>query len=69
SGNARVGLASTVYASRFYCPAMAVDGIKNIQSIEIALSAEAPGAYADVVSVSGDQEPVLATDNISVVVA
>lgn len=68
SGNARIGLASTVYASRFYCPAMAVDGIKNIQSIEIALSADTPGAYADAVTINGDQEPVTSTANISVVI-
>jgi hypothetical protein len=67
SGNARIGLASTVYASRFYCPAMAVEGIKNIQSIEIALGA--PEAYADVVTIRGDQEPVASTANIAVVTA
>jgi uncharacterized phage protein gp47/JayE len=68
SGNSRIGLASTVYASRFYCPAMAVDGIKSIQSIEIALSADTPGAYADVLTINGDQEPVTSTANISVVI-
>lgn len=67
SGNARIGLASTVYASRFYCPALAVDGIRNIQSIEISLSTGAPGAYADVVSINGNQEPVISTANIVVV--
>jgi hypothetical protein len=68
SGNARIGLASTVYASRFYCPALAVDGVRNIQSIEIALSEDTPDAYADVVTINGDQEPVTATANIAVVV-
>ena len=70
SGNARIGLASTVYAARFYCPALAVEGVKNIQSIEIALSANAPADsdYADVVNINGDQEPVFATDNVTVVV-
>lgn len=68
SGNARIGLASTVYASRFYCPAMAVVGIKSIQSIEIALSATAPGAYADFLTINGDQEPVTSTANIAVVI-
>ena len=68
SGNSRIGLASTVYASRFYCPAMAVDGIKSIQSIEIALNADTPGAYADVITINGDQEPVTSTANIAVVI-
>jgi hypothetical protein len=67
SGNARIGLASTVYASRFSCPALAVDGVRNIQSIEIALSADAPGGYADVVSINGNQEPAISTANIVVV--
>ncbi|MDL2315522.1 baseplate J/gp47 family protein [Desulfovibrio sp. OttesenSCG-928-A18] len=78
SGNARVGLASTVYASRFYCPALgalsslsASDGVKSIQSVEIALAANAPGAaaYAALVTIRGDQEPVCSTATISVVVA
>lgn len=70
SGNSRIGLASTVYASRFYCPAMAVDGIKSIQSIEIALMADTPGNgdYKDVLTINGDQEPVTSTANIAVVI-
>lgn len=68
SGNARIGFASTVYASRFYCPAMAVEGIRNILSIEIALSADAPEVYTDVVTINGDQEPVTSTANIAVVI-
>ncbi len=69
SGNARIGMASTVYASRFYCPAVAVDGIKNIQSIDIALSQGTPSAYSDLVTINGDQEPVMSTDNITVAIA
>lgn len=68
SGNARIGLASTVYASRFYRSAMAVEGVNSIQSIEIALSANTPGTYADVLIIHGDQEPVTSTANIAVVV-
>ena len=69
SDSSRIGLASTVFASRFYTPALAVEGIRNIQSVEIALSADAPTAYNDVLAINGDQEPVLATDNIDGVVA
>ena len=66
SGNPRIGLASTVYASRFYCPALAVEGVNNIRSIEIALSANAPAAYSDAVTISGNQEPVTSTANVVV---
>ncbi len=68
SGNARIGLASTVYASRFFRAALAVEGVHNIQSIEIALrqDAPAPEAYADVITVNGDREPVTALGNIQI---
>jgi len=71
SGNPRVGLASTVYASRFFCPALAVAEFdsRNIQRIGVALSADAPDDYSEFVSINGDQEPVLTLDAISVVVA
>jgi uncharacterized phage protein gp47/JayE len=69
SDNARVGMASTVFASRFYSSAMAVEGIKNIQSIKIALSPDTPWDYADVIVINGSQVPTISTDNISVLVA
>lgn len=71
TGNARVGLASTIYASRFYAAALAVEGIKNIQSIEIALSQSQPSStgYAGLVNIGGDQEPVMALSNVNVEVA
>ena len=65
SGNSRVGLASTVYASRFYMSVMAVEGVKNLHAIEVALGDGALN-YADLVAVNGDQEPVLARENISI---
>jgi len=66
SGNARVGLASVVYASRFYGSASSVEGIKNIQSIKIAISPHTPAEYADVIAVNGDQEPTISMDHISI---
>lgn len=69
TGNPRVGLASTVYASRFFAAATAVDRVDNIVSIGIALSSGAPSSYANVVNIQGDQEPVLSVNNISVVFA
>ena len=75
SGNSRIGLASTIYAARFYSPAMAsleaTGSLKNIQSIEIALGENSPaaGTYSDVVIVNGDREPVLSSGNISIAAA
>jgi hypothetical protein len=45
---------------------MAVDGVRNIKSIEIALSKDAPEEYTNVLTINGDQEPVVAMDNILV---
>jgi len=67
--NKRIGLASTVYASRFFGPVLAVEGIRNIQTIQVALSEEPPMGFFDVLTVNGDQEPTITASNISVVVA
>ncbi len=70
TGSQRVRLASTVYAARFYAAALsATEGIKNIQSIEISLSTAEPTTYYDFVDINGDQEPVMATENVIVVTA
>ena len=68
SGNARVGLASRTYASRFYAPAMTVPGVKNVHSVEIALGQSQTGlVFKDALDVRGDQEPVLSLDNVLIV--
>jgi len=67
SGHARIGLASTVYASRFYCPAMSVPGVTNIQRIQIALGDGA--AFVDSLTINGNQEPVMALGNVQVVLS
>jgi uncharacterized phage protein gp47/JayE len=66
SNSPRVGLAQTVFASRFYCPAMSVPGVRNIQEIEVALSEGPPPetAFADVVAINADQAPVISPANI-----
>ncbi len=67
SGNARVGLAQTVYASRFYTSVMAVEGITCLKNVKIQLGgAEAPETWLDVVAVDADVEPTLTLDNILV---
>lgn len=67
SGNPRIGLAQTVYASRFYCPALEM-GVKSIKEIQISLKQTTPatGDYVDVLNINGNQEPVLDMANISV---
>ena len=65
--NPRVGLAQTVYASRFYCPAISVPGVSNILNIKIALTNDGPPQYAEVVTIKGDQEPTLSIANIDVI--
>ncbi|MCC8190132.1 MAG: baseplate J/gp47 family protein [Planctomycetes bacterium] len=63
----RVGLASTVYASRFYHAITAVDGVSSLREVTIALSdAPTDADFADVVVINGDQEPVISFDNIAI---
>lgn len=64
SGNTRVGLASTVYASRFYQSAMSIDGLEELESIQISLDG---GDYGNSVTINADQEPVMGTDDVTVV--
>lgn len=66
SGNTRISLASTVYASRFYIPALAVAGVNNIHHIEIALgkNGASTATYTDMLQINGNEEPVLNMDNI-----
>lgn len=63
----RVGLAQTVFASRFYCSVLNVEGVRDIVSIEIALGDD--GEFGDVVQINGDQEPTIAPENVIVQVA
>lgn len=64
--NPRVGLATNVYASRFYCPAVNVPGVVSINRIEVALGDTQPTEFFDAVMIRGDQEPVLSMANILV---
>ena len=66
SGNPRVGLASTVYASRFYV-AVTAAGVKNLYGIGIRLGDS--GDYGPVQPIRGDQEPVMSGDNVIIEVA
>lgn len=63
SGNSRVTLASSVYASRFYCPTLSVDSVTDVKFVHIALG-DAPLDYVEYLEINADQEPVLALENI-----
>ena len=62
--NARVGTASTLYASRFY-PIVIAAGASEFISLTVALGSGAYGAYIDI---DADEEPSLDASDISVVI-
>ena len=65
TGHSRVSLASTQYASRFYCAVMNVEGLQNLLEVQVGLeNGPAVETWADVVNIRGDQEPVISEDNI-----
>jgi len=64
NNNPRVGMAQTVYASRFY-PAVINAGAAEFVSLELALGS---GTLGDVITTNADQEPTLAADDITVVI-
>lgn len=66
---ARVGLAQTVYASRFYHAIMAVEGITNLAGVEIALTNDAPDDFSNMLVIAGDIMPVISSGNIIIEVA
>lgn len=65
TGNARVGLAQTVYASRFSVAVIKSAGITTLESISIALGDGAAGLSIDI---PGDVEPVIAANDVTVVI-
>ena len=67
TGQSRLGLAQSVYASRFYHAVTALDMVKDLREVSIALSENpAAGDYVDFLDIRGDQEPVMTQDNIFV---
>jgi hypothetical protein len=64
--NPRVGLASTVFASRFYCSVLNVP-VKNLSKISIGLGELITNVvFSELVVINGDQEPVLSENNVIV---
>lgn len=62
-GNIRVKIASTVYASRFYAPAVQA-GVQDLVSVKIV--APTGGAWLDEITVRADQVPVISDDDVTV---
>jgi hypothetical protein len=65
SGNTRVGLAQTVYASRFSVAVIKTAGVQDLVSISIGLGAGSMGAVIDI---PGNIEPTISSSDITVTV-
>lgn len=65
SGNVRVGLAQTVYASRFSVSVIKTAGVQDLVGITIGLGSGAMGAS---IEIPGDVEPTISSADITVVV-
>ena len=65
SGNTRVGLAQTVYASRFSVAVIKTAGVQDLVGITIGLGSGAMGASIDT---PGDVEPTISSADITVVI-
>ena len=65
SGNPRVGLAQTVYASRFSVCVITTAGVQDLVGITIGLGSGAMGASIDI---PGDVEPTISAADITVTV-
>ena len=64
SGDARVGLASTVYASRFSVAVVKTADVQDLVSIEIRLGS---GPWGSSIVIDGNTEPVITQDDVIVV--
>lgn len=65
SGNVRVGLAQTLYASRFAVAVIKTAGVSDLVGITVALGTGTPGASIDI---PGDVEPTISAADITVIV-
>ena len=65
SGNTRVGLAQTLYASRFSVPVIKSAGVSDLVGITVALGTGIPGAS---ITIPGDVEPTISEADITVTI-
>lgn len=61
----RVGLAQTLYSSRFYSVAVEAVGLADLLSIEVALGS---GEYGSSITINGNVEPTLDAADVTVVI-
>ena len=65
SGNIRVGLAQTLYASRFAVSVIKTAGVSDLVGITVALGTGTPGAS---ITIPGDVEPTISASDITVTI-
>lgn len=63
SGNTRIGMGQTVYASRFTTAVLITAGVRSLKSITIALNG---GAASDSILIPGNVQPVMSESDITV---
>ena len=65
SGNTRIGMGQTIYASRFTVAIVRTAGVNDLESVYIGLSASPTG---NSITLDADEEPVVSADNIEVTI-
>lgn len=65
SGNTRIGMGQTIYASRFTVAIVKTAGVNDLESVYIGLSASPTG---NSVTMDADEEPVITSANIEVTI-
>lgn len=65
SGNTRIGMGQTIYASRFTVAIAKTAGVNDLESVYIGTSASPTG---NSVTMQADEEPVITADNIEVII-
>ena len=65
SGNTRIGMGQTIYASRFTVAIVKTAGVNDLESVYIGTSASPTG---NSVTMDADEEPIITADNIEVII-
>ena len=65
SGNTRIGMGQTIYASRFTVSIVKTAGVNDLESVYIGTSASPTG---NSVTMDADEEPIITADNIEVII-
>jgi len=65
SGNTRIGMGQTIYASRFTVAIVKTAGVNDLESVYIGTSASPTG---NSVTMDADEEPIITAENIEVVI-